>query len=60
MPYLGLLKQLDNIEVINTPSPIRRASADAFDLAAMLASFAFCATLAATMVVAAVSDAEVV
>jgi hypothetical protein len=55
MPYLGSLKQLDNTEVIDTPSPLRRASADAFDLAATLASFAFCAALAASVVAAAVS-----
>ena len=47
LTYFGSEKQLDSTVVIIAPSPLRSASADAFDLAATLASFAFCAAMAA-------------
>mmetsp|Transcript_520 Transcript_520/g.959 ORF Transcript_520/g.959 Transcript_520/m.959 type:complete len:112 (+) Transcript_520:1697-2032(+) len=47
LTYFGSEKQFDNTEVINSPSPLKSASAVDFDLAATLASFAFTAAMAA-------------
>lgn len=55
LTYFISEKQFDSTEVITSPSPLESASADAFALAATLASFAFAAAMAAWLVAATVS-----
>ena len=51
----GSEKQCAKTDVINSPLPLSKASADIFDLAAVLASFAFFAAFAASVVAATIS-----
>jgi hypothetical protein len=55
MPYFGSEKHVERMEVTNEPSPLINPSADAFALAATVASAAFFARSAASLAAAALS-----